>query len=42
MKKLVPAYMVPQQVHHLDALPLGPTGKIDRSALVRLLDENRV
>jgi len=42
MKKLVPAYMIPLQVHHLDALPLGPTGKIDRRALVRLLDENRV
>ncbi|MGA3017519.1 MAG: amino acid adenylation domain-containing protein [Bryobacteraceae bacterium] len=42
MKKRVPGYMIPQQVYHLNALPLGSTGKIERKALVRLLDENRV
>ena len=42
MKKRVPDYMIPQRVHCLDALPLGPSGKIDRKALVRLLDEGRV
>jgi acyl-CoA synthetase (AMP-forming)/AMP-acid ligase II len=42
MKKRVPPYMAPQQVRYLDALPLGSTGKIDRKALARLLDENRV
>jgi acyl-CoA synthetase (AMP-forming)/AMP-acid ligase II len=42
MKKRVPSYMVPHRVHYLDDLPLGPTGKIDRKALVRLLDEGKV
>ena len=39
MKKRVPDYMVPQRVHKLDALPLGSSGKIDRQALIRMLDE---
>jgi acyl-coenzyme A synthetase/AMP-(fatty) acid ligase len=39
MKKRVPDYMVPQRVNYLDALPLGSSGKIDRKALVRMLDE---
>jgi amino acid adenylation domain-containing protein len=42
MKKRVPDYMVPQRIHYLDALPLGATGKIDRKALVRMLDEARL
>jgi amino acid adenylation domain-containing protein len=42
MKKRVPDYMVPQRIHYLDALPLGATGKIDRKALVRMLDEAKV
>jgi len=29
-----------KRVHLLDALPLGATGKIDRKALTRMLDEN--
>ena len=40
MKKRVPDYMVPQRVHQLDTLPLGATGKIDRKALTRMLDES--
>jgi amino acid adenylation domain-containing protein len=40
MKKRVPDYMIPKQVHLLDALPLGSTGKIDRKELTRMLDEN--
>ena len=30
---LLPAYMVPQQVHVLPALPLMPSGKLDRQGL---------
>ncbi len=40
MKKRVPHYMIPHRVYILDALPLGSTGKIDRKALTRMLDEN--
>ena len=29
----VPAYMVPRQVHFLDALPMNANGKADRKAL---------
>jgi D-alanine--poly(phosphoribitol) ligase subunit 1 len=42
MKKRVPDYMVPQRVHQVDLLPLGSSGKIDRKALVRLLDEAKL
>jgi D-alanine--poly(phosphoribitol) ligase subunit 1 len=40
MKKRVPDYMVPQRVYQLDVLPVGTTGKIDRKALIRMLDES--
>ena len=40
MKKRVPAYMVPQRVYRLDDLPMGNTGKIDRKALIRMLNES--
>jgi amino acid adenylation domain-containing protein len=40
MKKRVPDYMIPKRVHFLEALPLGSSGKIDRKALARMLDEN--
>ncbi len=39
MKKRVPDYMIPKRVHQLESLPLGATGKIDRKALVKMLDE---
>ncbi|MGB6725689.1 MAG: amino acid adenylation domain-containing protein [Terracidiphilus sp.] len=42
MKKRVPDYMVPQRIHYLDTLPLGSSGKIDRKALIRLLDEAKL
>jgi D-alanine--poly(phosphoribitol) ligase subunit 1 len=42
MKKRVPDYMIPKRVHLLDALPLGSTGKIDRKALTRMLDEAKI
>jgi len=42
MKKRVPDYMIPNRVHILDTLPLGSSGKIDRKALTRMLDENLV
>jgi D-alanine--poly(phosphoribitol) ligase subunit 1 len=42
MKMRVPEYMIPQRVHFLNQLPLGSTGKIDRKALIRLLDEGQV
>jgi D-alanine--poly(phosphoribitol) ligase subunit 1 len=40
MKKRVPDYMVPKRVYQLDVLPMGNTGKIDRKALTRMLDES--
>jgi amino acid adenylation domain-containing protein len=42
MKKRVPEYMVPQRIHHINTLPLGSTGKIDRKALTRMLDEGKI
>jgi amino acid adenylation domain-containing protein len=35
---VVPRYMVPRQIHQIDALPLTPNGKVDRRALAKLLD----
>jgi len=42
MKMRVPDYMIPQRVYCVEALPLGSSGKIDRKALVQLLDEGKV
>lgn len=36
----VPVYMMPSRIIQMDALPLGVTGKIDRTALVRHLNES--
>jgi amino acid adenylation domain-containing protein len=41
MKKRAPDYMIPQRVNYLDALPLGSSGKIDRKALLHMLDEGK-
>jgi len=40
MKKRVPDYMVPQRVYQLDVLPMGNSGKIDRRALISMLDKS--
>lgn len=42
MKKRVPPYMVPARIHALDAMPMSSSGKIDRKALARMLEENQV
>jgi hypothetical protein len=36
LSRHVPLYMIPSRWHTLDALPLGPTGKISRPALLEL------
>jgi acyl-CoA synthetase (AMP-forming)/AMP-acid ligase II len=40
MRRRVPAYMVPSRVEHVESLPLGATGKIDRAALARRLEKS--
>jgi amino acid adenylation domain-containing protein len=42
LRRILPPYMVPRQILQLDALPLNPSGKIDRMALARILDEKLV
>ncbi|MCC2976613.1 amino acid adenylation domain-containing protein [Sphingomonas sp. PL-96] len=34
LREQLPAYMVPQQIFRLNAMPLSPNGKIDRGALL--------
>jgi D-alanine--poly(phosphoribitol) ligase subunit 1 len=38
--RLVPPYMVPRRIIEIDSLPLGSSGKIDRRALARYMDES--
>jgi len=42
MRKFLPGSMVPNRIIELEHLPLNGNGKIDRRALVRLLDQGKV
>jgi amino acid adenylation domain-containing protein len=41
MKKRVPSYMVPGRVERLETLPMSTSGKVDRKALLRGLEERK-
>lgn len=41
MRKRVPSYMVPEQICEVKTIPLGSSGKIDRKALFRKLEEEK-
>jgi D-alanine--poly(phosphoribitol) ligase subunit 1 len=37
LRSRLPAYMVPSEIRPIDELPIGPTGKFDRKALMELV-----
>jgi amino acid adenylation domain-containing protein len=40
MRERVPSYMVPQRIEDIDPMPLSPSGKVDRKALLRRLEQS--
>jgi acyl-coenzyme A synthetase/AMP-(fatty) acid ligase len=40
MQQRVPSYMVPARVHSVKSLPLNNNGKVDRTALLKVLEED--
>lgn len=42
LKHRLPAYMIPARVHVLDVMPMSSNGKIDRKALIRMLDKDLI
>lgn len=42
MRKRVPGYMIPAQIREIERMPLGTSGKTDRNALLRRLEEEIV
>jgi len=40
LKDRLPSYMIPARIHELETMPANTNGKIDRKALVRMLDDN--
>lgn len=42
LRKRMPHYMVPRAVHVLDALPTNTSGKVDRKALARMLEQGKL
>lgn len=41
LKSNLPSYMVPSEIRSLDKLPLGPSGKFDRKALMELMEPGK-
>jgi amino acid adenylation domain-containing protein len=42
MKKRVPTYMIPSQIREIERMPLGASGKTDRKALLKKLEEETI